>query len=97
MDSPVKFSLKVRGEREVYTVEATSEQQALSILIAKYRLDPRKIEYLKKGDPKQEDLMFVAQVRAKDYTVVAPNAREALRAFAILGLDMSKLTNLRRR
>ena len=88
-----KFTAKVKGGPK-YTFSAMTEKEALHILMHQYRVDIYKLEYL---TDQPIDVDFVAQVGNKDYTVSAPTPIEALRAFALMGLDMSKLTNLRKR
>ena len=98
-----RYTAKSGGK--VYTVIASSENEALLLLIKQHRMDPRKLSYLKTEgvhrpiqiEDSSPKMMFVAQVGKKDYIVDAANELEALRALATLRVDMSKVRNLRRR
>jgi hypothetical protein len=88
-----KFTAKIRGGK-VYQILAKNEGEALRLLLTEYRINTLKLEYLTTEDVNPE---FVIQVGCKDYTTTAPNALEALRAFALMGLNMSKAVNLRKK
>lgn len=88
-----KFIAKVRGGPK-HVVFAVNEREAIQSLIKDYQVNIYKLEYL---TDQEVDPEFVAQVGDKDYTVTAPSSLAALKAFALMGLDMNKLTNLRRR